>query len=704
MFPTRPFQKNLTAVIVLVWAIIVIAMYFVVHKPFDIEQAATTLFSVLDLVVVIILGSLAGGVGRAILGDLFSLSFLERACLDFAFGLGVLSLVFFSFGLLGLFTPMIAWGISIFGLIIFQRAVRRWLNDLRAGLVMAYPLSRLDKLFFFFVLFILLINLSLALAPPTRWDSLVYHLEIPQRYAEDGRISFLPDNQYAGFPGLSSMWYSWAILMHAPTSAAVFGWMVGVLAILGMAGLFSRVSEKEYFWLAPAFLLSGSSLSQSLHWAYVDWWVILFGIVSWIVLLAYLENEQGLWIVLAGVLLGFAISVKYTAGMLLVLFGFVLLVYSRRPLQEFSSRSAKSHFFNWFNLPLTGTRFRRLVIECFLLAIFAFVTVSPWLLKNYLYTGQPIYPIIAGRQSQDPWQQAFGKDPVPARAWLDDLLLPFDVTIFGVEGAQVAGKPEYSANIGPFYLALIPAVWLNWRRKSANQRKILTLFLIITTGAWFFWALLAHYANELLWPRHYFGVFPLLAILAAAGFQSFTGLRIGQVRLQSLLSSVVVLALILAAFHEWQSWVKRNPLPVLTGLESRDDYLVRELGAHYRAMQEIGQLDLNEKLLLLWEPRVFYCQGDCLTDATLDNWWYLRQAFPMRDGLKSELCRRGITHILLYQTGAEWMQKQPSIYSEQDWHALSNFLDSEVELVASINHEYSLYHLSDCSNYLVRDP
>lgn len=679
-------------------------MYFIVHKPVGIEQAATILSSMLDLVVVIILGSLAGGVGRAILGDLISLNVLERTCVHFAFGLGFLSLVFFIIGLSGLFNTMIAWGLTLIGLFIFQRTVRRWLYDLRLGLVMAYPQSRLNKLFFSFVLFMLIINLSLALAPPTQWDGLVYHLEIPRRYAENGRISFLPDNLYAGFPGLSSMWFTWSILMHASTSAAVFGWLVGVLAILGLVGLFSRVSEKDSYWLAPAFLLSGSSLSQALHWAYVDWWVILMGIVSWIVLITYLENHQSFWIGLAGVLLGFTISVKYTSGILLVLFGLVLLVYSRRPLQDFSSQSTKLNLLNRLNLLLTGTRFRRLSVECLVLALFALSIVSPWLLKNYLYTGQPLYPVVTARQNLDPWQQTFGKDPVPARSWLDDLLLPFDATIYGIEGAQVAGKPEYSANIGPFYLALIPAVWLNWSRKSAGQRKILAIFLIATAGAWLCWAILAHVANELLWPRHYFGVFPLLAILAAVGFQSFTGLRIGEVRLQSLLTSMVILALMLAAFNEWQSWVKRNPLPVLMGLESTDDYLFRELGAYYRAMQEIGKVDLHDKVLFLWEPRVFYCQGDCLTDATLDNWWYLRQAFPQSDDLKSELCGHGLTQVLLYHTGAEWMQKQPSIYSEQDWQALSSFLESEAEVVASINDEYSLYHLSDCSNHPIRDP
>jgi hypothetical protein len=39
-----------------------------------------------------------------------------------------------------------------------------------------------------------------AFAPPTYYDSLVYHLALPLRYLQEGRIGFVPYNQYAHFP------------------------------------------------------------------------------------------------------------------------------------------------------------------------------------------------------------------------------------------------------------------------------------------------------------------------------------------------------------------------------------------------------------------------------------------------------------------------------------------------------------------------
>lgn len=700
----RPLQSILVAVIILIWAIFVIAFYFVVHRPFDKLQALALASSLLDVLVVLILVCLAGGVGRSIFGDLHTLNIFERTSLHFSLGLGVISLVLFAAGLAGLFKPLIAWMAALLGLVVFRKPIVRWLKDLRAGMLQSAPGSRMDWLFFCFVIFVLVINLSLALAPPTRWDSLVYHLEIPQRYVQNGGISFLPDNLYAGFPGVSSMWFSWALLISAPEAAAVFGWVVGVMAVLGLVGFASRVVNRQYSWLAPAILLSGSSVSQALHWAYVDWWVILFGIVIWVILINYLEDQARLWLVLAGMEIGFVIGVKYTAGISLVLFGLVLLVYYRRSATEELIQTGKADFSSSLTQPLSGAGWLRLLKESLILALIVLVMVSPWLLKNYFYTGQPLYPVLTGQPGVDPWQQTFGKDPFVERSWLDDLLLPIDATIYAVEGAQVAGKPEYSASIGPLYLALILAIWLDWRKKTVAHRKLLTIFLIVAAGNWFLWAALSHFANELIWPRHYFGVFPLLAILAAVGYQSFTGLHIGQVRLQSLLASLVILALFSSAIVEWQSWVKRNPLPVLSGIETQNAYLTRELGAYYQAIEVINRLSTDEKVLFLWEPRVLYCQKDCLTDATLDNWWYLRKVYPNNEILSSELCRRGLTHVLLYQTGVEWMKKQTSIYSDQDWLALDAFLDSQATISATAGNEYILYQLNVCPKSAESNP
>ena len=49
----------------------------------------------------------------------------------------------------------------------------------------------------------------------------------------------------------------------------------------------------------------------------------------------------------------------------------------------------------------------------------------------------------------------------------------------------------------------------------------------------------------------------------------------------------------------------------------------RHLGDHYRAMQFVNRLGPEAKTLALWEPRTYYCRGQCQADALLYNWRYL---------------------------------------------------------------------------------
>src|SRR3990170_4171559 len=80
-----------------------------------------------------------------------------------------------------------------------------------------------------------------ALAPPLAWDALVYHLELPRQYLSAGRIVFVESNLFVGFPQLAEMLYTWAMALRSGQTAAVLGWIVGLLALLGTAGAAIRL-------------------------------------------------------------------------------------------------------------------------------------------------------------------------------------------------------------------------------------------------------------------------------------------------------------------------------------------------------------------------------------------------------------------------------------------------------------------------------
>jgi hypothetical protein len=77
--------------------------------------------------------------------------------------------------------------------------------------------------------------------PPLKWDSLVYHLELPRQYIRLGRIGFVEGNLFVGFPQIGEMNFTWAMALRGGAAAATLGWVTGVIALLGVAGFARRL-------------------------------------------------------------------------------------------------------------------------------------------------------------------------------------------------------------------------------------------------------------------------------------------------------------------------------------------------------------------------------------------------------------------------------------------------------------------------------
>lgn len=674
------------ALLVVLWITGVIAFYYVVHKPWAGEQARALFQVGRDLLVTLALVALAGGLGRKLCSltplsnVLETAAPLERLAISAAVGLGVLSLGVLVVGMLGGLVFWVALVALLAGLILLRRQMADWASDLR-GITGEGSLSGLEKLAGAFVLLVFVLNMLRALAPPLKWDSLVYHLQIPQAYLAAGRIFFYPENFYAGFPQAVEVLFAWAMALGAASTAAVFSWAVSVLAFLSVEGFSRRVLGQGGRWLAPAILLSGYSISQAMNWAYLELWILLFGTVMLLALDYYLRSSQCSWLLLAGVVLGFAISIKYTAGVLLAIAAIMLLVREPNPKSTGAKPLGLIRSFPW----------RSWFSELLLIGGVAAILMLPWLLKNLILMGNPLYPIWVPGDQIDPWQQAFHSGLPPHRSVLRDLLLPFEATFLGIEGGWIEGTPEYGSSLGPFLLALIPGLLLGWHTWEDGRRRTLRRLLAAAVCTWLLWSVAAHFADELMRPRHWFGVFGALALLAVAGFQSASTVRFPGLRLGRVLSALAVLGLVLAALNEVLEFGRANPLPVVLGSQSQEDYLDQQLGLYNLAVRTVNQLPEGTAVLFLWEPRTLYCQVLCLPDGKLDNWWYLLRAGGDSAGVAEILAQKGVTHVLLNDAGLEWIKQVSIEIDPASWSELENFKQEHLRLLQNFGDSYSIY-------------
>ena len=530
-------------------------------------------------------------------------------------------------------------------------------------------------------------SLTYALAPPVKWDSLVYHLEIPRQYLNAGRLVFLDDNIFVGFPQLAEMFFTWSLALGSGTTAATTGWFFGIVAIFGVGGFAARIVGKKFALLTLAILLSGESIAQGLGWAYVDFWAMLFGLCVIMALDKFHNSRERFWLVWAGVLTGFAVGTKYPAFILLVL-GMVLLIFDRfikKRLLSFITKSSSDkravESENELGRP-------HIFFDLTIYAGLAFLFALPWLAKNFVLSGNPVYPFFFPGGEVDALRQDFYSGLIPDRSLVDDLLLPWKATVLGVEGGF-----GFNTSIGPLMLALIPGLLLrDPSRKRAQFRSLISL-CVFGAGVWIIWAAGAHISGPLLSSRLYFFSFPALALLAAAGFRSASKVNVFQIRVGRVAGALVILALGLGLINQVNVFRKKNPLPVILGSVGQEVYLSQELGWYYPVMQAINDLPRDSRILFLWEARAYYCTGQCSPDVVLDRWWHLRRTNSDLAAISDSMQDRGFTHVLIYEIGADFERARPGLYQEVDWLELQQFRQEQLSLLHSFDGFYTLYSL-----------
>jgi hypothetical protein len=279
------------------------------------------------------------------------------------------------------------------------------------------------------------------------------------------------------------------------------------------------------------------------------------------------------------------------------------------------------------------------------------VIALPWLVENWLNTGNPFYPFFLPGVYWDAWRAWWYDRPgtgLAATAPWRLLIAPLEATVLGTEG----GEP-YDATIGPLLLALTPLLVVVWPGLEREERAVaghMLLFFGVNYGLW-----LVGLARSalLVQTRLLLPIFGAVAILGAVALDRLTILRRPQLAVDWIARAVVSLTLALLLFSNLTTFLQVNSLPVIMGLEGRDDYLARRLGTYQLAIRAVNGLPPDSRVIFLWEPRSYACQVDCWPDALLDRFLHLTYLHPNADAIARAWAEARVTHVLLYRRGME---------------------------------------------------
>lgn len=499
---------------------------------------------------------------------------------------------------------------------------------------------------------IFVLTMFAALAPPIRFDALVYHLTLPRIYLQTQRMIYVPQLMFWGMPQSAEMLYLFAMSLGGEGAAALLGWLIGLAALVGILGYVADQLASSPAWAAVAALACGYTLAASLSWAYNDWWVLLFGLGFLVSITLWSQERQAGSLWLAALFAGFALGTKYTAGVLIVCGSVVIL---------------------WRSLRRTGVQ--SALKALFQFGALALLVFSPWLVKNWTATGNPFYPLLfpAGAMTELRLQLYQGG---PAWGnWLDVFLLPLRSTFLGVEGA-----PGYNASIGPLLLGLCPAAVLSWRGMNDRQRKFLMTCALTAISGVVVWMIMGRFSSYLLQARLYVAFFPAVAALAGAGFAGLSAIVSNGVRFGRVAGFLVLLVLGLTVLELGLQSTRQESLPAALGLKTEQEYLEDNLGWFAPAMKALNDLPQGARTLMLWEPRSYYCLPTCEPDEIIDRW--LRERYPDPGGapaspqeILNSWRASGYTHLLLHRSGADFVKTEDQRYQPSDWDALEQLLN-----------------------------
>jgi hypothetical protein len=375
------------------------------------------------------------------------------------------------------------------------------------------------------------------------------------------------------------------------------------------------------------------------------------------------------FLVVSALFCGLAAGTKYNGLItLLVLSLFVPFVFSRY------SSGVKPSFFSAAGYGI------------FFLSI-ALLVFSPWMIRNYLWTNNPIFPLYD--QFFNPQNAIKGqtvdlftfRSSVYHETWWQMTLLPARVFFQGQDGSPQL----FDGKLNPFLFLLPFLAFYRMREDSPilrNEKKIFLAFAgLFFATAFFTSGMRIRYISPIIPPLVLLSVFGVRRMVSV-----ISELRKGRSRYVGLIALLLVasFSLSLNAYYIFSQYRYVDPFSYLSSTLSRDDYIAKHRPEHSVMGYISENLDPHDRVLFLFMGnRGYYCDKEYVFDM-VNNRSLLRQLVKksskpeeILQGLKGN----GITNMLIrYDIFDRWV-KDEDHFTIREQELLGRFFEKYVELL-----------------------
>lgn len=420
--------------------------------------------------------------------------------------------------------------------------------------------------------------LLLCSLPVTARDALLYHLAVPKLWLRSGSINEIPWHEWSYFPLILSNSYSALLYLGLEQFAAFYHFSYAFLAAALLSlFVYEQFSSARLSLLSFVFLLSIPLSMKLAAQPMADFGAALFFGLGALLLLRYLETERRILLLLGSLSLGLCLCTKYSAILAILILAALLVGYS----------------------VVQGRGGRRIATDSATVFLLALLLFAPWLIKNALWTGNPVYPFLGSIFGGNEGLPFFsGLSPLEHRlhgygeSFLEFLLIPFRTLFFGRDA-----DPRYFAGVFSPFLLLSLFVLARGERKHRLLCGLLGfLVLLYWYSSLFLFYALVRYQLIILIP---------LVLLSVAGLDSL-GKRLSE-KGRGILLTLTLLGL--SAHSAWYFHTHAEAQGVMEYLgseQSAEEYLNSRLSEYETIRYVNTELPRDSRVYLMFTGNRFY--------------------------------------------------------------------------------------------------
>ncbi|MGV7222948.1 MAG: ArnT family glycosyltransferase, partial [Nitrospinales bacterium] len=514
---------------------------------------------------------------------------------------------------------------------------------------------------------LVIVIILLSYVPPVSRDALTHHLVVPKLYLQHGGIYEIPSLVFSYYPMNLDLLYLIPLYFGNDIAPKYIHFLFALLT----AGLIFCYLRKrlgtQWGLFGVLFFLSLPLIVKLSITIYVDLGLIFFSTAALISLLKWIENRMQLkFLILSATCCGLALGTKYNGLIVLFLLTlFIPFIYISISKKYFNVKDSVDRA-TLIRIQLKAMGFGTLFLTIALLVF------SPWMIRNYVWKTNPIYPLYEhlfnrlipvspntqiDSQTLEPiakpkqtsktkatrWSSFSIRKVIYGESWWETALIPVRIFFQGQDD-----NPKYfDGKLNPFLFFLPFFAFIRLNKDPAllrSEKKIFLFFAIL----FLFYA----FSTTSIRIRYVAPIIPPLVILATFGLHQITTMINQRKKTQpawigsSFIIFMMTMIIALNASYILKQFRYVEPFSYISGRMSRDTYITK-YRPEYSIYQYVNRhLPDNAKLLgLFLGNRLYYSNRDLIFGVS-----EFKKIVSSADSEKKflkELREKGFTHLII---------------------------------------------------------